>query len=94
LTADNLYDEETLKSIEQGAAELVSLVDKHAVPNDTDIVLSLGWADGGYAIAYYLASMSRQCVFWMEKVPTETVTLSDRVAVSQTHLSKSINFKS
>jgi hypothetical protein len=96
LTTDNLYDEETLKYVEQGAAELVSRVEKYGseVPHDTAIVLGVGWSKGEYIISYYLASASQQAVFWMEEVPADIVTLNDRIAVSQTHLGKPIYSRS
>jgi hypothetical protein len=96
LTTDNLYDEKTLKYIEQGAAKLEARVNKNGseIPCDTDIVLGVGWSQGEYVVSYYLANASQQAVFWMEEVPADIVTLNDRIAVSQTHLGKPIYSRS
>ena len=76
-----------LEKIERGASELVSRVEERPdAPKDTVIVLTRGWWDEDEVITYYLASMSKQAVFWLDKVEHHIVTDNARAIVSKQHL--------
>ena len=53
---------------------------QHNLPDDTDIVLD--YATKGY----YMASQSKQCLFWLGSMPVHEVTRSARPTVSPAHL--------
>ena len=57
------------------------------VPADTEICVCKSWSrDGESVIAYYLASMAEQSVFWLEDVDVNMITEYARVVVSESHL--------
>lgn len=57
-------------------------------PDDAEIVLMKAWRGEDEVIGYYVASMSRQAVFWFEDVDVSYVTDLERAVVSQAHLGK------
>ena len=88
LTIDNLYDPSILRELELAASELVERLKTTNKPDDTVIVLSKGWSDDKKVMAYYLASMSKRAIFWLDKVEQTLVTDNSRVVVSKRHLGK------
>ena len=87
LTITNLNTEDHHKKIEQGASHLISqLKTRSGIPADTCIVLARGSQDEKEVIIYYLASLSKQAVFWLEEVNSWVVTGFARAVVSQSHL--------
>jgi hypothetical protein len=90
LTMANLFEYDVVKKIEQGAAVLFARRSaKEDAPMDTEIVLEIVSDEGDEeAIAYYMASMLEQRLFWFEKVPATLVTGYERAVVSQAHLGK------
>ena len=91
LTTTNLYNPGVLKQIESGAKKLlIRLKEQEDVPEDIQIVLGTGYSEGKPVIAYYLASMSMQTVFWAESVKPDLVTNNARAVVSQAHLGEHI----
>lgn len=90
----NLYNPTYLHQIETAAdtlcEKLTKLQASGKVPLDTEINLARtkdGETDED-VIGYYLASMSKQSVFWFEKVRTSMVTGYERAVVSKSHLGK------
>ena len=54
--------------------------------DDAEIVVMKTWSGEEEVIAYYVASMRDQCVFWLDQVDVSYVTNSDRAVVSEMHL--------
>lgn len=94
VTMTNLYNVKHLKEIETAADQLLGPLAifqaNSSVPADIEINLCKIWqeSDGELVevIAYYLASLSEECVYWLEKVDSNMVTGWERSVLSKSHL--------
>ncbi|GJE94787.1 hypothetical protein PsYK624_109600 [Phanerochaete sordida] len=92
LTMTDIQDNDNLKKIEQAAQELLPQLKEISIPDDAELVLEKTNRTGTdqEVIAYYVATMSAQCIVWLEDVDVTYVTDGERAVVSETHLEKAV----
>ena len=99
LTRTCLYDDVYLQHVKAAAKTLREHLDtvRDRVPGDTEIVLCKTYAGNEEVIGYYLVSMAKRVVFWLDPLAGEDklidaslVTDFLRFVVSQPHLGECI----
>ena len=97
LTRTYLYDDVDLRHVEAAAKTLRDHLDtvRDRAPDDTEIVLCKIYAGNEEVVGYYLVSMAKRVVFWLDPLDGENelidaslVTDFLRFVASQPHLGK------
>ena len=98
VTFADIYNHECLRAIEFGVESIFTRLEScrqenhRNIPCDVEICLTLAEQVCGMAqdsepvLMYYLASMSSQSIFWLDKVHVDYLAETERAVVSEEHL--------
>ncbi|KIP12129.1 hypothetical protein PHLGIDRAFT_369143 [Phlebiopsis gigantea 11061_1 CR5-6] len=92
VTFTNIYDHDSWRAIESGIDRILARLEDyrqrndHNIPCDVEICVTIANLESEPVLAYYLASMSLQSIFWLDKVDVEYLTDGERAVVSEEHL--------
>ena len=91
MTFVDLYNEDYRNGVSACALHLLHRMkgQQKAMPEDTEMVIMLEDYDDdgdGYGYGYYFASWEKRCVFWLEDIDYEFVTMDARVCVTESHI--------
>ena len=91
MTFVDLYNEDYRNGVSACALHLLHRIkgQQKAMPEDTEMVIMLEDYDDdgdGYGYGYYFASWEKRCVFWLEDIDYEFVTMDARVCVTESHI--------